>query len=340
MRRTLVSLLSVVLVTAVLSACARAQAPPSPSASRVSSPAAVNGFYVGSGNGGNMNAMSNYMQTKVQWAADYAGWDGPTPWGIGQWENVNQPHVLWSMWFLPEIVADKAADPVGWLNEVKTDMNLAASGAYDQHWIDMGRRMASTSRQGKDALRIGWELGGDWYPWGSRVFAGAGALQKQAWQHYATAIRTSGWQVKTVWDSDDTTALPDPSLIDVVTAGGYDAPADGWAGCGVGGHNPDGTWLHPAEVFACHEQGMGPRLAAAAALAQSIGKPMGIPEWGLSNGNDDTYFVQAIHDFVVTHNVMFSIYFSNDNSSTWGEMHNLSHFPNGEPLFHKLFSET
>jgi hypothetical protein len=336
-RRSSVSVLCIALATLLVSACNSPSVPP---LATTTSLAAVSGFYIGSGNGANMLAMGTWMNnTKVQWAGDYADWEGPTQWGVGQWENIEQPHVLWSMAFLPQIAADKGSNPSGWLAEVKADMNLAASGAYDSHWLDVGRRMAATSRQGKDAIRIGWELGGNWYPWGSTVFAGAGALQKQAWEHYATALRTSGWKVKTVWDSEDNTTLPDPSLIDVINTGGYDGGADAWAGCGAGGHNADGTWLHPAEVWACAEQGMGPRLQKSVDLAQSLGKPLAISEWGLSNGNDDTYFVQAMHDFVVTHDVVYSIYFDNDNNSDWSEMHNFDHFPNGKPLFRQIFSQ-
>ena len=47
-----------------------------------------------------------------------------------------------------------------------------------------------------------------------------------------------------------------------------------------------------------------------------------------------------MHDFVVTHHVMFSIYFDNDNNSDWSEMHDLDHFPNAKPLFRLLFSQT
>jgi len=342
-RRTVASVLCIALASVMASACNPAAspsahaAPPPRGASRA---VAVNGFYRGSGNGANILAMGTWMnKTQVQWAGDYAGFEGPTQWGVGQWENIDQPHVLWSVAFLPDIAADKGADPAGWLAEVKRDMNLAASGAYDANWLEMGRRMAATSRQGKDGIRIGWELGGYWFPWGSKVFSGAGALQKQAWQHYATAIRNSGWKVQTVWDGEDPATVPDPSLIDVINTGGYDGAADAWAGCGVGGHNADGTWLHPAEVWACSEQGMGPQLQRSADLAQSLGKPLAISEWGLSYGNDDTYFVQAMHDFVVSHNVLYSIYFDADHNSDWREIHDLDHFPNSKPLFRQLFSQ-
>ena len=55
-----------------------------------------------------------------------------------------------------------------------------------------------------------------------------------------------------------------------------------------------------------------------ASFAAQQGKPISIPEWGLSirtdghGGGDNAYFVQHMHDWIVGHNVAFQMYFEFD----------------------------
>lgn len=50
-------------------------------------------------------------------------------------------------------------------------------------------------------------------------------------------------------------------------------------------------------------------LDAIAAFAQQNGKPLSIPEWGLTSTGDDPYFVQGMAAFIASNNVAYQSYF-------------------------------
>ena len=79
-----------------------------------------------------------------------------------------------------------------------------------------------------------------------------------------------------------------------------------------------------------------------ASFAAQQGKPISIPEWGLSirtdghGGGDNAYFVQHMHDWIVGHNVAFQMYFEFDAPDG---AHRLmtNEFPIGSQTYRQLF---
>ncbi len=56
------------------------------------------------------------------------------------------------------------------------------------------------------------------------------------------------------------------------------------------------------------------------AFADAHGKPLGFPEWGLSQrsdgrgGGDNPYFIERMHEWIMTHNVIYNLYHDADTS--------------------------
>ena len=185
-----------------------------------------------------------------------------------------------------------------------------ATGAYDQYYKDIGSKLVSLGR-GDAFVRLGWEANGDWYAWsiGSDAQSYINCFRKQA-----TALRSTAPGVRLDWnmtkDSHMTgsvaDAYPGDAWVDVIGVDFYDAwPAyptqSAWDGdydaTQNGGPRGIGSWL---------------------AFAQAHGKPLSLPEWGLSNdgggggGADDPLFIQNIFSFLQTNaaHIAYEAYFN------------------------------
>jgi len=72
----------------------------------------------------------------------------------------------------------------GWDNLNATDMAKAASGEYDSHYQGMAEALKSAGGT-LHAVRIGWEMNGNWYPWSVTGPGGS----NQSWDNYINTFR-------------------------------------------------------------------------------------------------------------------------------------------------------
>jgi hypothetical protein len=71
-------------------------------------------------------------------------------------------------------------------------------------------------------------------------------------------------------------------------------------------------------------------------FAAQHNKPLALPQWGLEVGGDNTYFIQAVHDWIYKHNVLFSIYYDT-TGLTSAKLSPPTSYPNASALYLKLF---
>ena len=185
-----------------------------------------------------------------------------------------------------------------------------ATGAYDQYYKDIGRKLVSLGR-GDSFVRLGWEANGDWYAWsiGSDAQRYINCFRKQA-----TALRSTAPGVRIDWNMNKDShitgsvadAYPGDAWVDVIGVDFYDA----WPA-----YRTQSAWDGDYSAT----QNGGPRgLGSWLAFAQAHGKPLSLPEWGLSNdgdggdGADDTLYIQNIFSFLQTNaaHIAYEAYFN------------------------------
>ena len=83
---------------------------------------------------------------------DLESWSGIAhpEWFIGRFAALNKP-ALWSIAMIPP----------------GSSLEVAATGAYNAHYVSAARALARARPDPEGAIRVrlGWELNGDWFPW-------------------------------------------------------------------------------------------------------------------------------------------------------------------------------
>ncbi len=173
-----------------------------------------------------------------------------------------------------------------------TDMAVAASGGYDSHYQDMANAMASSGLT-VYAIRPGWEMNGDWYPWSCQNadcsvggdFGGAGAGINSTPQNYILTFRRihdifkaampnikMDWNTAWAGRNNQTNGLgapdyyPGDAYVDIVTMDVYERVSGeptSWAEMLNGTGDPT-AW----------------DIQAMLSFAQAHSKTVGFPEWG------------------------------------------------------------
>jgi len=179
-----------------------------------------------------------------------------------------------------------------------------ASGAYDAHFRSVAKSFVDNGLD--DAiLRVGWEFDGDWFSWKAETNPTA---WKQYWVRIVKAMRSVPGQHFT-----------------------FD-----WNSSGGDGENPEKYYPGDAYVdiigLDIYDMSFGPRLVEAKArwenmltrpgglnwlrdFAAAHGKPMSLPEYGVSNRHyagavrDNPYFIQKMFEFVRANNFAYFNYF-------------------------------
>jgi hypothetical protein len=204
-----------------------------------------------------------------------------------------------------------------WAGYGTNHLAAAASGYYDQHFVDMARNLVAAGL-GHSVLRIGWEFNGSWFNWGIESegkpdqYATRARQFAAAWRHIVTAIRhvkgehfTFDWCVAAGPHYPNLSlAYPGDSYVDYVGMDVYD-----WNRQGM----PDTA---QARWHAIVHQGTG--LAWLAKFAAKHHKLISIPEWALvhdsfrreHSGGDDKFFIDHMHQWFAKHDVEYENYFN------------------------------
>jgi len=171
------------------------------------------------------------------------------------------------------------------VNDGAPTLAQGAGGAYDQHFVALGRTLVENS-YGASVIRIGWEFDGNWYPWTAR---GNTADFKGYWRRIALAMRgvpgarfRFDWTATTV-KGPTVDAYPGDDVVDII---GLDIYNQSWPLIA----DPAERWKYLLN----HQTG----LLWHRNFAQARGKPRSFPEWGTGTrpdghgGGDDPLFIR------------------------------------------------
>ena len=188
---------------------------------------------------------------------------------------------------------------------------------------------------GSSIIRLGWEFNGGWYRWSAwkcpSCFAGF-------WRQIVTTMRAvPGANFRFDWTMAlgfqgvaAEKAYPGDDYVDIIGADVYN---DAWP---VDLRTPTKRWAN------LMNQDHGLKWHAAFAAAHN--KPMSFPEWGTGTrpgypgvgGGDDPYFVEQMHGWIATHNVVYHDYWDYNAGDFKAKLSN-NQYPKAAAAFRRLF---
>lgn len=312
-RRLLVALAAIVLLT---TPAASARTGPSV-------PTNIIGVYRGAAATHKIVQYERWLKRPVHWGLDFQAiedWQRAAPplWQLRRWQRSPFRLVL-SVPMLPNSGGTLA---------------LGASGAYNDHFERLARALVR-SDLGDTVLRIGWEFNGSWYPWAAASSPGDFVAY---WRQIATTMRAIGPKLRFDWcptlglgTFPTEQVWPGDEYVDYVGSDVYD---QAWGDGGSTIADPVKRWDHVLT------QPYG--LNWLASFAAEHKKPVSLPEWGLISrpdghgGGDNPYFLKQMHEWILSHDVAYAIYFQFDTAE--GRSRVLaSTFPRASAAFRQLF---
>lgn len=229
-----------------------------------------------------------------------------------------------------------------------TSLQLGATGTFNSHFQTLATNLISHGLVNNTVIRLGHEFNGNWYPWwvsGTASGSSNNAAYYAAYYHQiVTAMRsttlngTSAANLKFDWNAaggywtswSGTAAYPGSDVVDFIGCDLYDQCTSGTT-CypyqsNVYPYPPDASWRQ-TNAWTILSANYNNGLTVWKNIAASYGKPMTIPEWGVTNrpsgpagGLDDPAFIQRMYNFIQdpANNVYFHSYFnaSGGNSGT------------------------
>jgi hypothetical protein len=229
-------------------------------------------------------------------------------WVPGIWRKLNPArNVVWSM---PLTVRG-------------TPLADVADGLHDAEFEAAARAIAEA--QPKAIIRLGWEMNLVAMPWFAKDqeadYIRAFRRVVGIFRRYSADFSYDwcpGWGAQ---DSPADLAYPGDDVVDYVGLDVYDFKREG---------SPEERWndfyLKSPFGLEWHRD-----------FAAQHGKPMSYPEWGVGNFGDSPFFVQKMHDWLVTNqkNIAYAAYF--DVDGLWPTQIDNGRFPLSQNLFRKLF---
>ncbi|MBM7806970.1 hypothetical protein JOD57_002807 [Geodermatophilus bullaregiensis] len=191
-------------------------------------------------------------------------------------------------------------------------LESCAQGEYDARWRQFGSNIAMAGLAASTIIRLGWEFNTDNFVWAARDPDAFSAC----WRRVFTAAETTAPELRWDWTvnrgpsqalSDPRAAYPGDAYVDIVGVDTYDM----WPAVMT-----DSDW-------AVHYSGpYGLRFWAD--FADSHGKPLSVPEWGVisgtleagHSGGDNPLFVERMFQFFQSlgPNLAYEAYFNAEGS--------------------------
>jgi Glycosyl hydrolase family 26 len=221
-----------------------------------------------------------------------------------------------------------------------------AAGTYNSSWVAFANAIAKWNFTSL-IVRTGHEMTGNWYPWSA---LGNEAAFVSCYQNIVNTLRSTQpnieWQFD--WNPIPTTSMaelfatyPGDSYVDYVTTDAYDVSFG------------SGTYPYPVNcdqtcLLSAQKQNwayLAGYLSTISGFAQSHGKKMAIPEWGLwqasyqyGAGGDDPYYIQQMYLWVMnpTNNVAYQSYFDLATDANH-EVYPPTSYPLGSAEYQQLF---
>ena len=282
------------------------------------------GVYRGAANPSQVGAFGTWLGRAPSYALDFFAGD--------TWTQIESPDWWLNSWqgspYTVEYSVPIIPSSGGSLQE-------GATGAYNAHFQKLAQTLVAHG-QGNAILRLGWEFNGSWYHW----YAGDDPASFAAyWRQIVSTMRSVSpglrfdWcptlGANGMWKTGVDAAYPGDSYVDYIGTDVYD---QSW---GSNYTDPAFRW----NEFTTEQNGLN----WVSSFASQHGKPITIPEWGLSlrtdghGGGDNSYFIQHMYDWITSHNVAFHMYFEYDASDG---AHRLmtTQFPIGSAAYRQLFA--
>jgi hypothetical protein len=250
-------------------------------------------------------------------------------------------------------------------------LTAGASGAYNSYFQTAANRLVAAGLADNTIIRLGHEFNGGWYAWHVRhkntdVDANGNKYDDRPenyvayWQQIVTTMRAIAPNLKFCWNGANTwtsyyvaDAYPGDAYVDYVAVDIYD---QSWATNSY----PYTTTVYPYGADAATRQqnawndisgtNANNGLGVWKNIAVAHGKPLAIPEWGLTSrtdghgGLDNPFYVQKMYDFIQdpANNVAFHVYFDVNASDGGHQVTSLpgrtaTSYPNAAALYRKLF---
>jgi hypothetical protein len=232
------------------------------------------------------------------------------------------------------------------------DLSLAKCGAgqYDDNWRNLANDLAYYGLHWA-YLRLGWEMDGGWYAWRAQQGQGNEASYASCFRRIVQVMRAAQpanqWKfvfntAGSWWDKSYLDAVwPGDAYVDIVAIDVYD---QSW----VANTYPYPSLCDDACRLARQQTAWNSAawfLYAIRDFAAAHGKPMAIPEWGVTTrsdghgGGDSPYYVQKMHDFIMdpANRVVFHAYFDVNAPDGAHQISGATDFPKSAALFKQLF---
>jgi hypothetical protein len=236
-------------------------------------------------------------------------------------------------------------------DDATANLQSGANGAYDSYWKAAAQKLISYG-ESNAIIRTGWEFNQGYpcytiKPGSPNARTGATAANYIAYfQHIVTAMRSvPGQNFTFLWNPsngnlgfDTSSAYPGDNYVDYLGLDTYDTLYN-VSSC----TNSTFTkrWDNIVNSYGTYPQGLN----FWDSFAKAHSKPLAFPEWGLwgsgtpyCGGGDDPSYIQAMHDWIGSHNVYYESYFdvnANDGSHYIGP--GSSSYPNAATKYVSLF---
>ncbi|OGL25235.1 hypothetical protein A3A68_00720 [Candidatus Saccharibacteria bacterium RIFCSPLOWO2_01_FULL_48_13] len=283
------------------------------------------GVYRGAGNSSGVAAFESWFGKTVPLAEDFLPGDS--------WSAISSaPDWLFNGW---------AGKPyqlvlgVPMIPDTGGSLAAGANGDYNSYFKTLAQNLVAKGH-GSAILRPGWEFGGGWYKW--KVASTTDAANYAAYfRNIVTTMRAQAPSLKFDWNAiwgwqpvDPALAYPGDAYVDYI---GIDVYDQSWIPNYTDAVARWNDFMNATWGGQWHKN-----------FANSHGKKMSFPEWGLAirsdghGGGDAPYFIQQMHDWFNANNVGYHIYFMYDAPDG---QHNLMNgkFPNSADLFKKIFTD-
>lgn len=217
-------------------------------------------------------------------------------------------------------------------SERRQSLSAGAGGAYDAHFLALGRLLVAAGRS-NTVLRLGWEFNGDWVAWNAAKDPAAFVAY---WRRVVRVMRSvSGARFRFDWNPTlgraaiaADSAYPGDDAVDLI---GLDVYNQSWT---VPTSDQAGRWhelRHQAFGLDWH---LG--------FARQHGKPRSFPEWGTgrrpdgSGGGDDPLFMREMASWVTAPDVAYYGYWDYP-AADYNALLSRGQFPEAAKVFLRHF---
>lgn len=293
LRRLLVVTISLILASQALSQVSQAEEAPSGKL----------GVFRGSGKPGEVADYESWLGRTMDYTVDFVG---QAPLNSSEpWSGIDNPAWVCNQWQRrPSTLVLSAA----MLPNTNFSLAAGAKGAYDDHWQAFGQTLVERGCEDAE-IRLGWEFNGRFYPWAA---GGREDSFVAYWRRIVDILRAvPNGRFRINWcplagqqGADVEAAWPGAEYVDVIGLDAYDTAKESMS-------DPSKRW----DFQLSRPYGLN----WVTTFAEQQGKPVSIPEWGVTvrrndgiGGGDNPTYIKHMWEWMKRNNILYSSYFEVD----------------------------